>query len=200
MRKILILGSQNPSQTIPKRCPKRRPAKDAVFGVFLHIFFDLCERRNLENINISLIKSMILRISITSTLWCSDSFRRHKNIEKTLQNGAETTIKLSLKTTCCSTSIFFGLGLHFARVGAPLGQLWGALGQLLDPLGRSLGASWALPGRSWAPPGCSDMEFGCILPPRDTPNLDLGGSRIDFGGPRGRFWRSQESHARASSL
>ena len=75
-------GAQKPSPTPFKTASKTTSCKPHRFLSLFDSTIDLLKRKNLENINISFIKSMILKILINSTLSCLCSFEHKKTFQK----------------------------------------------------------------------------------------------------------------------
>ena len=160
-----------PSKTLPKSIQNRCSRTNLIPYAIVAQTFDIFKRRNLENINFPLGKSMFFRFSRKACLCGFGAFFLPKLIPKPFQNEVQTLQKSMPKTCWFSTSIFWGFGLD-------LGGSWAA------KLAQNGFQTW---GCSLKILRCSD--FVTLLSSRSFENSVLEGSKLDFGGPRARFWR-----------
>ena len=107
------MASQNRPQTLQKSIPNRCSRASLISYAIVAQTFDIFKRRNLENINFPLGKSMFFRFSRKACLCGFGAFFLPKIIPKPFQNEVRTLQKSMPKTCCFLTSIFSGFGLDF---------------------------------------------------------------------------------------
>ena len=110
-RKSWFLASPNPFKIHPKSIQNRCSRTSLISYAIVAQTFDIFKRRNLENINFPLGKSMFFRFSRKACLCGFRAFFLPKIIPKPFQNEVQTLQKSMPKTCWFSTSIFWGFGL-----------------------------------------------------------------------------------------
>ena len=105
------MASQIHPKTLQKSIPNRCSRASLISYAIVAQTFDIFKRRNLENINFPLGKSMFFRFSRKACLCGFRVFFLPKIIPKPFQNEVRTLQKSMLKITRFSTSIFWDFGL-----------------------------------------------------------------------------------------